>query len=442
MRQLLNTLFVTSEDIYLSLDGENVVASREHQEAARYPLHTLSGIVSFSYPGASPALMGACAERGISLAFCTPRGRFLARIAGSTSGNVLLRRAQYRTADELSASCRIARSMIFGKVYNARWSIERTRRDHGLRLDSASLTASASHLKELLPQIAAAASLEHLRGLEGAGATLYFGQFDQLILGEKPLFSYQSRSRRPPRDPVNALLSFVYSLLSHDCASALESVGLDSYVGFLHRDRPGRASLALDLMEELRPCMADRFVLTLINNRMVGRQDFDFLENGAVFLSDSGRRSVLKRWQERKKEPLTHPYLQEKLSWGLVPYLQALLLARCLRGDLDAYPPVCGSEAIMLVLITYDVNTADAAGRKRLRQIARQCVNYGQRVQNSVFECKLDPAQYKLLQAKLCAIMDPERDSLRFYSLGNRYEQKIEHFGCKQTYLPDEPLIL
>ena len=304
------------------------------------------GIFSFVWlcalagnPGASPALMGSCAERGISLAFCTPRGRFLARIAGSTSGNVLLRRAQYRTADELSASCRIARSMIFGKVYNARWSIERTRRDHGLRLDSASLTASASHLKELLPQIAAAASLEHLRGLEGAGATLYFGQFDQLILGEKPLFSYQSRSRRPPRDPVNALLSFVYSLLSHDCASALESVGLDSYVGFLHRDRPGRASLALDLMEELRPCMADRFVLTLINNRMVGRQDFDFLENGAVFLSDSGRRSVLKRWQERKKEPLTHPYLQEKLSWGLVPYLQALLLARCLRGDLDAYPP-------------------------------------------------------------------------------------------------------
>ena len=197
MRHLLNTLFVTSEDIYLSLDGENVVASREHQEAARYPLHTLRGIVSFSYPGASPALMGACAERGISLAFCTPRGRFLARIAGSTSGNVLLRRVQYRTADEPSASCRIARSMIFGKVYNARWSIERTRRDHGLRLDSASLTASASHLKELLPQIAAAASLEHLRGLEGAGATLYFGQFDQLILGEKPLFSYQSRSRRP-----------------------------------------------------------------------------------------------------------------------------------------------------------------------------------------------------------------------------------------------------
>ena len=442
MIHLLNTLFVTSEDIYLSLDGENVVASREHQEAARYPLHTLSGIISFSYPGASPALMGACAEHGISLAFCTPRGRFLARIAGSTSGNVLLRRVQYRTADEPSASCRIARSMIFGKVYNARWSIERTRRDHGLRLDAASLTASASHLKELLPQIAAAASLEHLRGLEGAGATLYFGQFDQLILGEKPLFSYQSRSRRPPRDPVNALLSFVYSLLSHDCASALESVGLDSYVGFLHRDRPGRASLALDLMEELRPCMADRFVLTLINNRIVGRQDFDFLENGAVFLSDSGRRAVLKRWQERKKESLTHPYLQESSLGDWFPISRRCFWPAASAAIWTPIHPFCGSEAIMLVLITYDVNTADAAGRKRLRQIARQCVNYGQRVQNSVFECKLDPAQYKLLQAKLCAIMDPERDSLRFYSLGNRYEQKIEHFGCKQTYLPDEPLIL
>lgn len=339
MKHLLNTLFVTSQDAYLALEGETVVVYREKQAAGRFPLHTLSGILSFSYAGASPALMGACAQRRVNLAFCTPRGRFLARAVGPSHGSVLLRRTQYRFADDPAQSGRVARNFLFGKVYNARWSIERTRRDHGLRLDSASLTASASHLKELLPQIAAAASLEHLRGLEGAGATLYFGQFDQLILGEKPLFSYQSRSRRPPRDPVNALLSFVYSLLSHDCASALESVGLDSYVGFLHRDRPGRASLALDLMEELRPCMADRFVLTLINNRMVGRQDFDFLENGAVFLSDSGRRSVLKRWQERKKEPLTHPYLQEKLSWGLVPYLQALLLARCLRGDLDAYPP-------------------------------------------------------------------------------------------------------
>ena len=339
MRHLLNTLFVTSEDIYLSLDGENVVANRDKREVARYPLHTLSGIISFSYPGASPALMGACAQRDVSLAFCTPRGRFLARVTGESSGNVLLRRAQYRAADDPGPCCRIARSMIFGKVYNARWSIERTRRDHGLRLDAAALTAVSAQLKELLPQIIEETSLDSLRGLEGAGATLYFSVFDQLILGEKPLFAFETRTRRPPLDPVNALLSFAYSLLTNDCASALESVGLDAYVGFLHRDRPGRTSLALDLMEELRPCLADRFVLTLINNRVVGRGDFDFRENGTVFLSDAGRRTFLQRWQERKRETITHPYLKEKLPWGLVPYIQALLFARTLRGDLDGYPP-------------------------------------------------------------------------------------------------------
>lgn len=339
MRQLLNTLFVTSEDIYLSLDGENVVASREHQEAARYPLHTLSGIVSFSYPGASPALMGACAERGISLAFCTPRGRFLARIAGSTSGNVLLRRAQYRTADELSASCRIARSMIFGKVYNARWSVERTKRDHAMRVDTGRLAEVSAQLQGLLPQIAAETSLESLRGLEGSGATAYFGVLDEMILREKETFFFHERSRRPPLDAFNALLSFAYSLLAHDCASALESVGLDAYVGFLHRDRPGRESLALDLMEELRACMADRFVLTIVNNRVLKASDFVFRESGAVLLTDEGRRTFLRRWQERKYETITHPFLEEKLPWGLVPYVQSLLLARYLRGDLDDYPP-------------------------------------------------------------------------------------------------------
>ena len=339
MRHLLNTLFVTSEDIYLSLDGENVVANRDKREVARYPLHTLSGIISFSYPGASPALMGACAQRDVSLAFCTPRGRFLARVTGESSGNVLLRRAQYRAADDPGPCCRIARSMIFGKVYNARWSIERTRRDHGLRVDGEALAAVSVQLKDLLPQIADEASLDSLRGLEGAAATAYFGVFDQLILGEKPLFAFGTRNRRPPLDPVNALLSFAYSLLTNDCASALESVGLDAYVGFLHRDRPGRTSLALDLMEELRPCLADRFVLTLINNRVVGRSDFDFRENGTVFLSDAGRRTFLQRWQERKRETITHPYLKEKLPWGLVPYIQALLFARTLRGDLDGYPP-------------------------------------------------------------------------------------------------------
>ena len=339
MRQLLNTLFVTSEDIYLSLDGENVVANRGKQAVARYPLHTLAGIISFSYAGASPALMGACAARNISLAFCTPRGRFLARVTGTSSGNVLLRRAQYRTADDPGPCCRLARSMVFGKVYNARWSIERTRRDHNLRVDDAALSAVSAQLKALLPQIAEETSADSLMGLEGAAATAYFGVFDQMILGEKPLFAFKTRSRRPPMDPVNALLSFAYSLLASDCASALESVGLDAYVGFLHRDRPGRSSLALDLMEELRPCMAERFVLTLINNRIMDKGSFDFRENGAVFLNNSGRRSFLNRWQERKREAITHPYLKEKLPWGLVPYIQALLLARTLRGDLDGYPP-------------------------------------------------------------------------------------------------------
>ena len=339
MRQLLNTLFVTSEDIYLSLDGENVVANRDRQELARYPLHTLAGIVSFSYAGASPALMGACAKREVSLAFCTPRGRFLARVTGEASGNVLLRRTQYRIADDPGPCCRLARNMVFGKVYNARWSLERTRRDHGLRVDGQRLADASAQLRQLLPQIRSETALDSLRGLEGAAATVYFGVLDQLILGEKSLFSFQGRSRRPPMDPINALLSFAYSLLANDCAAALESVGLDSYVGFLHRDRPGRVSLALDLMEELRPCMADRFVLTLVNNRVVGEGDFDRRESGAVFLNDAGRRTFLNHWQQRKRETLTHPYLREKVSWGLIPYVQALLLARHLRGDLEEYPP-------------------------------------------------------------------------------------------------------
>ena len=317
MKQLLNTLFVTSEDVYLSLDGENVVANREGEAVARYPLHTLQSIVTFSYSGASPALMGACARREIGLAFCTPRGRFLARVSGPAQGNVLLRRMQYRTADDPAQSCRIARNMIFGKVYNARWSVERTRRDHGPRVDNVRFGEVSAQLQGLLPQIAAETDLDSLRGLEGSGAAAYFSVLD----------------------PFNALLSFAYSLLSHDCASALESVGLDAYVGYLHRDRPGRESLALDLMEELRPCFADRFVLTLINNRVVKAADFDVRESGAVFLTDDARRTFLQRWQERKKETVTHPFLEEKMAWGLVPYVQSLLLARYLRGDLEDYPP-------------------------------------------------------------------------------------------------------
>lgn len=339
MRQLLNTLFVTSENVYLSLDGENVVANREGAIVARYPLHTLQSIVSFSYAGASPALMGACVKREIGLALCSPHGRFLARITGPAQGNVLLRRMQYRTADDPAQSCRIARNMIFGKVYNARWSVERTKRDHALRVDVARFSTVSAQLQALLSQIAAETSPDSLRGLEGKGASAYFSVLDEMILQGKETFYFRERSRRPPLDAFNAMLSFAYSLLTHDCASALESVGLDAYVGYLHTDRPGRESLALDLMEELRPCFADRFVLTLVNNRIMKPSDFEFRESGAVLLADTGRRTFLQKWQERKKDTITHPFLEEKLPWGLVPYVQSLLLARHLRGDLDAYPP-------------------------------------------------------------------------------------------------------
>ena len=339
MRKLLNTLFVTSEDAYLTIEGQNVVVNREKREIARFPLHTLSGIISFSYAGASPALMGGCVKHGVSLSFCTPNGRFLARSVGEENGNVLLRRMQYRAADDTAHSCRIARNMIFGKLHNARWSIERTKRDHSLRVDTTHLQASIDRIKALYPVVLEEISLESLRGGEGIGAKAYFDVFDEMILQNKADFFFRERSRRPPLDNVNAMLSFAYSLLGNDCAAALESVGLDAYVGFLHRDRPGRTSLALDLMEEMRPCFADRFVLSLINNRVVRDDDFEHTDSGAVLLTGDGRKKFLQAWQERKRETITHPYLKEKIAWGLVPYVQALLLARYLRDDLDAYPP-------------------------------------------------------------------------------------------------------
>ncbi len=339
MKHLLNTLYILSEDIYLALDGENITANRTGQVAARYPLHTLQNIITFSYAGASPALLGACAKHEIGFAFFTPRGKFLARSCGSSVGNVLLRREQYRIADDLMSSAKLARIMILGKLYNTRQSIERTRRDHGLQIDENKFSAVSQQIQLLLPQVRDETSLERLRGLEGTGASAYFNVFDDMILGDKTTFYFHGRNRRPPLDAVNALLSFAYSLLAHDCAHALEGVGLDAYVGFLHRDRPGRTSLALDLMEELRPYMADRFVLTLINNRMIKPTDFIYLESGAVRMTENSRKSFLKSWQDKKKETLTHPFLKEKLEWGMIPHIQALLLARYLRHDLDEYPP-------------------------------------------------------------------------------------------------------
>lgn len=338
MKKMLNTLFIMTEDAYLSLDGENVVVNRNKEELGRFPLHGLSGIIAFSYAGASPALMGACARRQVSLAFCTPNGRFLARTQGE-NGNVLLRRMQYRAADDPMQSCRIARNMIFGKMYNARWSIERTKRDHEMRIHPERFQNSIARIKELLPLVEEETSMESLRGEEGSGAQAYFDVFPEMILQNQKDFSFDGRNRRPPQDRVNALLSFTYAILGNDYTAALECVGLDPYVGFMHRDRPGRTSLALDLMEELRPCLADRFVLSLINNRLMQADDFEVTDSGAVLLTREGRKKFLQKCQERKREQIVHPYLKEKIEWGMVPYAQALLLARYLRGDLDEYPP-------------------------------------------------------------------------------------------------------
>ena len=339
MRKLLNTLFVTSEEAYLALETENVAVYIGEEKKAQYPLLVLESIISFSYKGASPALMGACARQGIQLTFLTPRGRFLARVCGQEQGNVLLRKEQYRLSDKLEKSCHIARNFIFGKVYNQRWVLERTLRDHRMRVDAAKLESASQALAGLLPAIETQTDLDALRGLEGDASVRYFHVFDEMVLNQKADFLFDGRNRRPPTDNMNALLSFAYVLLSNDCASALESVGLDSYVGFMHRDRPGRTSLALDLMEELRAPMADRLCVTLVNNRVLQDKHFERQESGAVFLGEDGRKLFLSAWQNKKKEEITHPYLKEKMAWGLVPYVQSLLLARCLRGDLDGYPP-------------------------------------------------------------------------------------------------------
>ena len=339
MRKLLNTLYVTSQDTYLALDGETVMVKKEAETLLRVPLHNLESILTFGYTGASPALMGECAKRNIALTFMTAHGRFLARVVGEVRGNVTLRKAQYRISDSEIESARIARNFIVGKIYNAKWVIERATRDYSERIDVAKLKTISAALSCSIERAANSTNLEELRGFEGEAATLYFGVFNDLILQQKSDFYFENRNRRPPVDNVNAMLSFVYTLLAHDVASALETVGLDAYVGFLHRDRPGRISLALDLMEEFRSVYADRFVLSLINKRVVNKNGFIHKENGAVIMDDATRKSILSAWQTKKQEEITHPFLEEKIEWGLVPYTQAMLLARYIRGDLDAYPP-------------------------------------------------------------------------------------------------------
>lgn len=339
MRKLLNTLFVTTENAFLSLDGETVCVEIDKKKAGQFPLHTLESIICFTYNGATPAFMGACAKRGIHLSFFNPFGKFLCRVVGENQGNVLLRKQQYRISDDKKKSCLIARNFILGKVFNCRWSIDRTIRDHALRINVDECQKAARYLSESLKKIMQAEDIDSLRGLEGECASVYFGIFDELILNQKEVFYFKGRNKRPPLDNVNAMLSFGYTLLANDCAGALEGVGLDSFVGFLHRDRPGRKSLALDLMEEMRAVLVDRFVLTLINNRQIKEEHFQKSESGAVEFTGDGRKKYITAWQERKREQITHPYLQEKVCWGLVPHVQALLLVRYLRGDLDEYPP-------------------------------------------------------------------------------------------------------
>ena len=339
MRRLGNTLYVLSEDLYLKVDGENVVAKRNGVEAGRIPLHTLQSIYSFSYMGASPALMGKCAEDGIELAFFTPRGKFLADIAGMPKGNVLLRHRQALITQDETKRLAIARNFILGKIYNCKWVVERCIRDHGMRVDIDAMHSVSHQLSDALVSVRSCNSIDSLRGIEGDAAAEYFSVFNQLILSNDKAFIFNGRNRRPPLDAVNAMLSLFYTMLGLDCSSALRGAGLDPYIGFLHTDRPGRRSLGLDCMEELRPVLVDRFVVSAINNRVIKATDFEVRETGEVRLTDGGRKALFDAWQDKKREAVTHPYLQEKMPWGLIPFVQAQLLAQYIRGDLDAYPP-------------------------------------------------------------------------------------------------------
>lgn len=344
MKRHLNTLYITSQGAWLSKDGQNVVVSVEGNEIGRVPVHTIGAIVGFGRVLVSPPLMGACGSDGISITHLDEQGRFLARVLGPVSGNVLLRRTQYRWADEAAKRDAIVRAIVIGKTLNQRTVLSRALRDHGASMEEdrrAGLSGAIDRLTHIArrTEMTADAGTDTLRGFEGDSARIYFSVFDNLIRGDKPFFAFTGRNRRPPRDAVNAMLSFAYALLATDVRAALESVGLDPAVGYLHADRPGRPSLALDMMEEFRPFFADRLVLSLINRRQLLEKDFRAMENGAVMLSDDGRKALLVAYQERKRDELLHPFLEEKVTVGLIWHIQAQLLARHLRGDLDGYPP-------------------------------------------------------------------------------------------------------
>lgn len=339
MRKLLNILYVTSPDSYLTKDGENVVISVNQEKKMQLPIHTLEGIVCFGYAGASPSLMNFCAEKNVGLAFHNEYGKFMARVSGPVKGNVLLRKKQYKSSDEKEYQLSIAKNCIIAKILNSRHILQRAIRDHKSEVDFEKLESVIKYLQTVLRNLEEVDNIDSLRGIEGDAAKLYFSVLDELILHQKEDFYMKSRNKRPPKDNFNAILSFLYTMLAHDVQSALESVGLDPYVGFLHQDRPGRASLALDLMEELRAYLADRLALSLINRKQINSKGFTIKENGAVLMDKDTRKIVLENCHKRKKEEIIHPFLNEKIPVGLIPYAQALLLARFLRGDIDAYPP-------------------------------------------------------------------------------------------------------
>lgn len=338
MRKLLNTLFVTTQGVYLSKKGETVLVRQKRETKIRLPIHTLQGIVGFGRVLLSPPLMEFCARRQVGVSFLSERGKFLARIQGPVSGNVLLRREQYRWADDLDRCAEIARAIIIGKVASQRNVLMRALRDHPEITGQAELSQAVEQLATYLSQLKHPDSLDCLRGIEGAAGKAYFQVFDHLILGQKDQFFLRHRNRRPPKDRMNALLSFLYTLLAHDVTSALETVGLDPAVGFLHRDRPGRMGLALDLMEELRPILADRLALSLVNRNQIVGKGFKQTDSGAFLMDDATRKELLVSYQKRKQEEIQHPFLDEKCPLGLVPFIQSLLLARYIRGDLDGYP--------------------------------------------------------------------------------------------------------
>lgn len=339
MKRLLNNLYVTTQGSYLHREGETVMVTLDGDVKLKLPIHTLQGIICFGQVSMSPPLMGLCAERQVSVSFLSRNGRFLARVEGPVSGNILLRREQYRRSDIEEMAVKIARAVVTAKINNCRVVILRSVREHPDSAGSSNLQEVASHLYGLLKELEAAATLDSVRGLEGEAARQYFSVFDHLIYAQKEDFIFKERSRRPPLDNMNAILSFLYSILSRDVSSALETVGLDPAVGFLHRDRPGRDGLALDIMEEFRPYLADRLALSLVNLKQVTGDGFKKSETGAVLMDDDTRKQVIVAYQNRKQEEITHPFLDEKIEIGLLPYTQALLLSRYLRGDLDGYPP-------------------------------------------------------------------------------------------------------